>query len=167
MNAPPKHLFLMRHASAGSAPDDRGRPLSPSGWRDAQRMGRALAALAVRPEWALVSPARRAQETLEAVRDPLGLGDVETDEALYLASSAVLRARLERVPDATSCLLVVGHNPGLSELLLERLGSAAPGLRRDATHGLAPGAVAVLRIDVPWRELSAEPAQLVELLTPG
>ena len=41
-----KHLILMRHASAGPGEDDRARPLSPEGLAEAERMGRALEALA-------------------------------------------------------------------------------------------------------------------------
>lgn len=167
MNAAPKHLFLMRHASAGPAADDRTRPLTPAGRIEAVQMGRALSALAIPPARALASPARRAQETLDAVRSHVELEGIETDEALYLASAAALRMRLEGVPEATSRLLVIGHNPGLSELLHERVESGAKGLRPRASHGLAPGAVAVLRFDGPWRELAAAPAHLVELLTPG
>ena len=69
-----KHLILMRHASAGPAVDDRARPLSAEGQSEARQMGRALATLEAsgfRPEWALVPPARRAQETLAGVRSGL------------------------------------------------------------------------------------------------
>ena len=84
-------------------------------------MGRALEALAARgfrPERALVSPARRARETLAGVRAALAtLAAAEEDEALYLASPGRLLARLQRLPDATSQVLLVGHNPGLAELV--------------------------------------------------
>ena len=167
-----KHLILMRHASAGPAADDRARPLSAAGRGDALRMGRALLALAAsgfRPEWALVSPALRAQETLANVRSALrSLAGAEADEALYLADAGRLLSRLRRVPEETPQLLVVGHNPGLSELLHALVGRAAAEVQLRAAHGLAPAACAALRIgDLPWRELEPGDAELVTLLTPG
>jgi phosphohistidine phosphatase len=160
-----KHLILMRHANAGPAADDRERPLSAQGRSEALRMGRALEALATRgfrPAWALVSPARRAQETLAGVRSGLPyLTGAETDDALYLGSPDRLLSRLQRLPDETAQLLLVGHNPGLSELAQLLVG---PG---EGNLGLAPAACAALRIEQRWCELAPGCAELVELLRPG
>lgn len=166
-----KHLLLMRHASAGPGEDDRARPLSPEGLVEAERMGRALEALAVhgfRPERALVSPARRTRETLAGVRTALaGLASAEEDEALYLASHGRLLTRLQRLPDATSQVLLVGHNPGLAELLDSLVGRAEPDVLRRAARGLAPAACAALRIPSPrWRDLVPSSAELVAFLGP-
>ena len=158
-----KHLILMRHASARPGADDRERPLSAAGTREAVAMGTALEALAARgfrPEQALVSPARRALDTLAGLRAGLSsLASTETDAALYLASAGQLLARLRRIPDETSQVLLVGHNPGLSELAQWLAGGAA--------RGLVPGACAALRVPAgPWSELEPGCAELVELLTP-
>jgi phosphohistidine phosphatase len=160
-----KHLILMRHASAGPAADDRERPLSAAGQREALSVGGALGALATygfRPDQALVSPARRARETLAGVRTGLrSLAAAETDEALYLASARQLLARLQRIPDETAQLLLVGHNPGLSELAQLLAG------RAEVVVGLAPAAYAALRIPgVRWCELEPGCAELVKLVTP-
>jgi phosphohistidine phosphatase len=166
-----KHLVLMRHANAQPAADDRERPLSAAGRSEALDMGRALEELApsgFHPEWALASPARRAQETLAAVRSRLrSLAGAETDEALYLASPGQLLARLQRVPDETVQLLLVGHNPGMSELAQLLVGEAGAELWLRAARGLAPAACAALRIEgLRWCELTPGCAELVELLTP-
>lgn len=90
-----KHLILMRHASAEPGGVDRGRALSQAGRGEAERIGRALAAMGLRPDLALVSPALRACETLRAVRETLvDVASSEEDEALYLAGPAELLARL-------------------------------------------------------------------------
>ena len=166
-----KHLILMRHANAGPAADDRERPLSAAGQSEALQMGRALAALSAsgfRPVGALVSPARRAQETLAGVRSGLRcLAGAETDEALYLASPGQLLSRLQRLPDQTVQLLLVGHNPGLSELAQLLVGRAEADLRLRAARGLSPAACAALRIPAArWRELEPGCAELVQLVTP-
>jgi phosphohistidine phosphatase len=167
-----KHLILMRHASAGPGEDDRARPLSPEGLAEAERMGHALAALAehgFRPERALVSPARRTRETLAGVRTALaGLAAVEEDEALYLASPGRLLGRLQRLPDAASQVLLVGHNPGLAELVDWLVGRAEADAAQRAARGLAPAACAALRIPTErWRSLTPSRAELVAFLHPA
>src|SRR5688572_22256056 len=122
-----KHLILMRHASAPPGEDDRARPLSPEGLSEAQRMGPALEKLSARgfrPERALVSPSRRTRETLAGVRTAFADLAAEEDERLYLASPGRLLARLQQLPDALSQVLLVGHNPGLAELVDWLIGRA-------------------------------------------
>jgi phosphohistidine phosphatase len=167
-----KHLILMRHASAGPGEEDRARPLSPEGLAEAGRMGHALEALGAhgfRPERALVSPARRTRETLAGVRAALtGLAAVEEDEALYLASPGRLLGRLQQLPDAASQVLLVGHNPGLAELVDWLVGRAEAGVVLRAARGLAPAACAALRIPSPhWRDLAPSCAELVAFLAPN
>jgi phosphohistidine phosphatase len=166
-----KHLILMRHASAGPGEDDRARPLSPEGLSEAQRMGPALEKLSARgfrPERALVSPSRRTRETLAGVRAALTSLAAEEDETLYLASPGRLLARLQQLPDATSQVLLVGHNPGLAELLDWLVGRAEADVLLRAARGLAPAACAALRIPTDrWRELEPACAELVAFLRPG
>ena len=167
-----KHLILMRHASARPGEDDRARPLSPEGLSEAQRMGRALEALSARgfrPERALVSPSRRTRETLAGVRAALAtLAAAEEDEALYLASPDRLLALLQRLPDATSQVLLVGHNPGLAELVDSLVGRAEADVLLRAARGLAPAACAALRIPTErWREVEPACAELVAFLAPA
>jgi phosphohistidine phosphatase len=166
-----KHLILMRHARAGPGEDDPARPLSMEGLADAARMGRALAGLAergFRPERALVSPARRTRETLAGVRAALGsLVAVEEDETLYLASLGRLLGRLQQLPDAASQVLLVGHDPGLAELVDWLVGRSEAGLLRSAARGLAPAACAALLIPSGrWRDLAPSCAELVAFLAP-
>ncbi len=167
-----KHLILMRHASARPGQDDRERPLSPEGTSEAHAIGRALKALAAhgfRPEQALVSPARRARETLASVREALAsLADTSEDDALYLASAGRLLSRLQQLPDATAQVLLVGHNPGLAELALQLVGQAEAEVLLRAARGLAPAAFAALRIPTQrWRELEPACAELVAFVRPG
>ncbi|MFO1401304.1 MAG: histidine phosphatase family protein [Steroidobacteraceae bacterium] len=114
-------LILLRHAAAEPAGPERSdidRPLDAAGRAEAEAAARQLGALPVRPALALASPARRTLMTAEAVVHRLGLARaaLRTDEALYLASVPTLQAAIARVPSEVDCLLVVGHNPGLSDL---------------------------------------------------
>jgi len=167
-----KHLILLRHASAENGESDRVRPLSALGRSEAARVARALLRLAdggFRPELLLASPARRVRETLEGIRAALGAARrVEEDESLYLASAGRLLTRLQALPDEVEQVLLVGHNPGLGELvpLLVERGAADVLLR--ATKGLAPGALAALRIATPrWCDVAPGCAELVEFLRPA
>ena len=166
-----KHLILLRHASAENGELDRVRSLSALGRSEATRMGGALGRLGqrgFRPELLLTSPALRARETLAGLGSALDAARcVEEDEALYLASAGRLLERLRSLPDPDQQVLLVGHNPGLGELvqLLVECGAAEVLLR--AARGLAPGALAALRIATPrWRDLAPGCAELVEFLRP-
>jgi phosphohistidine phosphatase len=162
-----KRLILLRHASAADAREDALRELTAEGREQASAAGVRIAALGAdwQPAQALCSSARRASATLEAAREaitaPLA---VQLDEQLYLASAARLLAALRRVPDATECVLVVAHEPGLSELARElaRRGDSRARLR--LAHGIKPGAFAAIALDVAsWRELRAGCGELVAL----
>ena len=114
-------LILLRHAAAepaGPEREDFDRTLDAAGRAEAESAARQLRSLALRPALALASPARRTLMTAEAVVQRLGLGRdaLRTDEALYLASVPTLQAAIARVPAEVGCLLVVGHNPGISDL---------------------------------------------------
>ena len=167
-----KHLILLRHASAENGDNDRVRPLSTLGRSEATRMGAALGTLAKRgflPELLLTSPALRARETLAGLRGALTAARrEEPDETLYLASAGRLLAKLQALPDRDAQVLLVGHNPGLGELLqlLVERGAAEVLLR--AAHGLAPATLAALRIATPrWRDVGPGCAELVEFLRPA
>lgn len=112
-------LVLMRHAEAGwTAPgrDDAQRALTARGLSDARTAGRWLAGQELRPRLMAVSTAKRARDTGEAFRSTYlhSMARYEAGE-LYLAAPSDILECLSRL--AAEPLLVIGHNPGLSELL--------------------------------------------------
>jgi phosphohistidine phosphatase len=115
-----KMLLLLRHASAegGANVGDHDRRLSPAGREEAAAVAARLAADDLRPDLALCSSARRAQETLEALTGVCDPGAVRVSDHLYLAPAADLLAAVREVDDAAARLLVVAHNPGLQRLAL-------------------------------------------------
>jgi len=125
------HLLLMRHAKSDwsdEALPDYARPLSKRGRRDAPRMGRWLAGQPFAPERIVSSPARRAEETAAAVAAALGIPQSEVlwEEALYGANvQSLLYALGTHAPSCTR-LLLIGHNPGLEELLHYLTGGVLP-----------------------------------------
>jgi phosphohistidine phosphatase len=124
-------LTILRHGHATeTAPGggrDFDRPLSPRGHDEALRAGRQIAAEVGPPDLALVSPALRTRQTAEAL-DGVGLAPRarEYPDELYLATLPTLLERLRAARGTVAHLLLVGHNPGLSELVAA--------LRGDETH---------------------------------
>jgi phosphohistidine phosphatase len=108
----------------------------------------------------LSSSARRAKRTTELVAEESGFGgEIVFSRELYAAWPESYIDALSFQPDQYGCLMVVGHNPGLEELLLVLTGEA----ERMPTAALAQ---VTLPID-SWRELSYETlGELVEIWRP-
>ena len=116
-----KRLILLRHAKSSWSEDglaDSERPLSGRGERDAPRMGARLRQRGIRLGLVLSSPALRARRTATLVARALEYPDdaIRLDPTLYLATPEEILAVVAEQADAVDCLLVVGHNPGLTEL---------------------------------------------------
>jgi phosphohistidine phosphatase len=113
-------LTLVRHAkteAAHSGQEDWDRALEPRGQRDAPEMGRRLKGRGTKPDKVLTSPAVRALTTTTIMTRELGIAasKVTQDERLYLASPKELLKVVHELGDAAKHLMVVGHNPGLTE----------------------------------------------------
>jgi len=162
-------LLILRHAKSdrdGDDSDDFARPLARRGRVDARRMAHWLEARGLTPDLVLSSPACRARETTEAVVEILRIppGHVHYDDRLYLAACDTLIAVLRGTPTRAGMMLLVGHNPGLEDLL-ERLCPVAPP-RNDDGKLLTAGALAQLMLRQPWSRLAPHGAELVELVRP-
>jgi phosphohistidine phosphatase len=117
-----KRLTLLRHAKSSwddSSLADHDRPLSARGQTDAPRIGRHLAQSGIKPDLALISSARRAQQTAALIAPCLTGSALElrTEPRLYLATPGELLQILAEQSDDYDELLVVGHNPGLTQLV--------------------------------------------------
>lgn len=147
-----KRLTLIRHAkSSWKDPrlPDFERPLSRRGERDAPRMGRRLLARGAQPKLIVTSEARRALMTAEIIADLLSLPRqaLRREAALYLADVDTLFDVIAAQDDGLSDLMLVAHNPGLTDLANELL----PGLALDnlPTTGVVAMACSIDR----WPEL--------------
>ncbi|MFI6357015.1 SixA phosphatase family protein [Streptomyces sp. NPDC050743] len=119
---PLRRLVVLRHAKSAwpEGVEDHRRPLAPRGLRDAPAAGRALAEADCLPDLALCSPAVRARRTWELASAEWGTPPpVRYDRRLYAAGAPELLEVVREAPPEVETLLVVGHNPGLEELVLE------------------------------------------------
>ena len=128
-----KTLTLLRHAKSGwddPVPRDFDRPLNAKGKRAAQAVGRHLRELGLAFDHVVASPAIRVGETLDAVTAGYGrkLAPV-WERRIYLASAATLLDVVHELPADAERVLMVGHNPGLEDLVLMLVPEAADGLR--------------------------------------
>lgn len=146
-----KTLLILRHAKSSwkaSGLADHDRPLNKRGKRDAPRMGKLVRKEGLVPDLIVCSTARRAQETAEAVSEASGYeGEIQPAPEFYAAGPEAYLEALRRVPDDYRGVMVIGHNPGLEELL-ELLTDEAEPL---STAALARVALPIKR----WKDLSA------------
>lgn len=144
-----RRLVLLRHAKADSpaAIPDEDRPLSSRGREDARAAGGWLATRQV-PELVLCSPAKRTRQTWHAVAAglPAGAGpEVRFDRRLYAGGVADLLSMVREVADPVTSVLVIGHNPTLSQFAFGL--DPEGGLDSD---GLRTCGLAVHEVDGEW-----------------
>jgi len=119
-----KTILLMRHSKAGegsSSQTDFERSLTDKGMEKARRTGSCLKSIGIRIDRIVASSAIRTKQTAEIVAAeacpsvPINLLD-----ELYLApADAFARSVREQPCDDESCVLVVGHNPGIASLMCQ------------------------------------------------
>ena len=111
-------LLLLRHAKAAWPPGilDVDRPLAQRGQEAALVMGNYLKRERLEPDLAIVSSARRTQETWERVQPILGEIEMRPDGRIYEAPVGRLLEIVREVGPEIRTLLLIGHNPGFEEL---------------------------------------------------
>lgn len=160
-----KTLHLLRHAkSSWSEPGlaDRERGLNKRGRRDAPRMGQALSRQ-LAPMSIVVSPARRAQLTLEGLCSGWpALGDERhcTEEDLYTFSSEEVTAWIANQADRCDALFLIGHNPAFTDTVNALTGNCV--LDNLPTAGYARLGLSI----ASWSELHRGCAALEQSLFP-
>ncbi|MET9969828.1 histidine phosphatase family protein [Streptomyces sp. NPDC006356] len=165
---PLRRLVVLRHAKS-AWPDgvaDHQRPLGPRGHRDAPVAGRMLAEHDCMPDLALCSTAVRARETWELAAAQWGTPPpVRHDSRLYAADVSELLAVVHEVPAAVRTLLLVGHNPGLEELVLELAGDGLDDTLDEVRTKFPTSAMAVLAWHGPsWSALAPGTALLTGVM---
>lgn len=167
---PRRRLILLRHAKSAwpEGVADEERPLAERGRKSAPVIGVYMAREKLIPDLALVSPARRAQETWELVRDALPKKVAERDAPdIYEVAAGNILEVIRTVKPGIRTLLMVGHNPGMEDLasLLVKDGDAdAMGRMKEKfpTAGLA-----VIDFDVEgWGDIAPGNGYLERFVTP-
>ena len=148
-------LILLRHAksdwSGGEA--DVDRPLAARGRRQAPDAGRWLAEHIETLDLAVVSPARRARSTWDRVAAELGVEpQTRIDDRVYAASGRELLTVVQELPDDLATAVLVGHNPGLEDLVSLLTGEWAP---------MPTSSLAVIAVSGSWSSTAPGSASLL------
>jgi len=165
----PRELLILRHAKSdwdGAAASDFDRPLAKRGKKDAPAVGAWLYREAMVPDYIVSSPAQRARETALKVCKRLDLKKkhIVWDAAIYEADLGGLLGVLGRVPADAATVLLVGHNPGLEELVRFLTG----GDLEEPDDGKLLPTAALARLEMPddWSQLEAGCAAVLSLVRP-
>ncbi|MGH3951270.1 MAG: SixA phosphatase family protein [Pseudonocardiaceae bacterium] len=153
-------LVILRHAKSGP-PDgkpDVDRPLAERGMRDAPAVGRWLNEHVPKVDLVICSPAQRARQTWQVAAgefdaDPRVVHDVH----LYAASARDLAEVVRELPAEAATVLLVGHNPGLEDLVLALSGEPCT---------LKTSSIAVLSGEGEWTDCAPGWAELTATTTP-
>jgi phosphohistidine phosphatase len=122
--------LLVRHAHA-EWPAYRGRdfdrPLTERGLADAHVTGQAIRAAGLAPKRIVASAARRTEQTARVLMEQLRLSSVALQllDSLYNADAPTLQAELQSAVQDGALVLLVAHNPGISELARQLSGTPA------------------------------------------
>ena len=150
-----RRLVLLRHAKSDWTHDvaDLDRPLGERGRRQAREAGRWLGANLDRVDVAVVSPARRTRSTWELAAAELDVPpDVWVDERVYAASDRELLEVVRALPDDRVTAVMVGHNPGLEDLLAHLTGGEAT---------MPSSAIAVVALPGGWASAGDGPGSVL------
>ena len=158
-------LLVIRHAkSSWDAADasDFERRLDQRGVDDAASVSRAYGAKLPRPDRILCSTARRTRDTLAyLVPELVDPRLVEYEDSLYLATATTWLSWIRATPASVRVLMIMGHNPGLTDLVNRLLPGDAPSLDNLPTLGSVH-----LRSPSNWPEWGDAPAEGVAILRP-
>jgi phosphohistidine phosphatase len=155
-------LILMRHAKSSwddHTLPDHDRPLNKRGIRSAKALGQWLAEQTWQPDQALVSTATRTRETFEDLNLPIA---AEFTRSLYHANSAEMQMVLETATGQT--VLMIGHNPGLSEFARDMVTKPAKHTR---FTDFPTGATAIIAFDIDdWDQVETGTGDVIDFVLP-
>ena len=164
-----KTVLVLRHAKAeGDSPSgsDFDRPLTDRGRQESAAVGRALRNRRV--EAILASPAARVVETVEGIMEKSSLDFAPAwDRRLYNAPPEALLEAIRETGDAVGTLLVVAHNPGLQELIVDLAQDDRAGLREQVGGSFPTAALAELNLSIDrWEDAGPGCGQILSLVRP-
>jgi len=167
-----KLLGLFRHAKSDwtdARARDFDRPLNARGEKGARLMGQHIRDSGHKFARIIASPAVRVTETIERASEAWGRPlAIEWDRRIYLASSATLIDIVRQQPETLPGLMMVGHNPGLEDVIFDLVpDDGSSPLREEVEMKFPTASFAVLELDVDhWADVTDGCARLVELTRP-
>jgi len=157
-----KTLYLLRHAKSSwddHSLSDFERPLNARGLKAAPFIGLLMKENGLTPEAIVSSPAERAKQTAELVREAAGFEpEISFNERIYEATVGTLVSIIVGIDNSNDSVLIVGHNPGAEGLVYYLTGEIAP---------MPTAALAVIKLDIDnWAEISDGRGRLQRVFRP-
>jgi phosphohistidine phosphatase len=165
-----KQLILLRHGNATDADmhtDDHHRALSAQGVRECAAIVEVMKKRQYAIDIALVSSACRTQDTAKELAEVGGIAIevLQHDDKLYLATPAETLAIIHSLPETCHTALVIGHNPGLCELVVWLAREVTSAF---ATSGMPTCALVELTFEqgMEWQHITPNSATLTDYAIP-
>lgn len=153
-----KTLILIRHAQAQPGNDDKARPLTWAGRRQAHMLGVELVNNVGSVGEVLYSSAQRTKQTFDEIAQSLPVGRAQAMDALYLADVPLVLSFAREFHAETA--MIIGHEPTIS-----RVGAAV--VRREEqmklVWGVGTGTALIVRYEGEWQDLGSAPCELTIL----
>ena len=162
-------LAVLRHAKSDwpVGIDDHQRPLARRGVRDAQAAGLWLSSTLGTPDEVLCSPALRTRQTWEQVAAAFEAPpEARVDDRIYEAVVPTLLGVLGELPRKIALVLLIGHNPGVQDLVLSLTGRGRSEARALAETKFPTCGLAVLEMRADWSEIAGGGATLTTFVVP-
>jgi len=159
-----KIILFARHAKSDwheFGASDFDRTLNSKGESDATAMAKQLQKSTYLLHQIISSDAVRALTTAKTYQNLLTPEQpVQSDHALYLASHKDIVNVVENIDDKQSCVMLVGHNPGMTEVVEYYIGQSF--------QAMPACSVAAIGFDVAgWNEIMAGSGKLLDFEYPG
>ncbi|MBT0811779.1 histidine phosphatase family protein [Litoribacter ruber] len=155
-----KLIYILRHGEAehgGSFSEDFKRNLTPNGQMDIQRVGKSLSVQYSKPELLIHSPAVRTTQTAQIIQEHFSASSIIKKESVYESSLSNLIKVVQSVGDDVSKLMLVGHNPGLMELVNY--------LTDQPLYYLQPGTCVIMELHIEkWSYISGNCGSVLEVV---
>lgn len=163
-----QELILLRHGKSdwNTNTDDFHRPLNKRGTQGSKNVGTWLLEQQLVPDTIISSPAERAIDTAKKACQMMQLNEqcIHQEPSLYDANLEILIQILSLLSNNAQRVLLVGHNPGLAELLIYLSGKQ---IKIPEDHKILPTAtLARLDIPSPWDKIDENCAELLEIKRP-
>lgn len=165
-----KTLLLMRHAKSSWKDlfcPDHDRPLSKRGKRATKAMGRWLAEQGLNPDSVLLSSATRVVQTWDGLRPYLkNPPPVEVHKNLFMTNPDYLLAHIRNTDKSVKTLLVINHDPTMSQLTAALAQSPLPDDCARALQKFQTAAIARFEMHGKWTSLSQSKLRFVQFVKP-
>ncbi|MCW9033432.1 MAG: histidine phosphatase family protein [Alphaproteobacteria bacterium] len=166
-----KTIYLLRHAKSdwgNPALGDHDRVLNGRGVEAANLMGEMIEKEKFIPDVILCSSAARTRETLDLVQAKLSKQPpVFFDEALYLASPALMLNFFHNLSDEFNSAMMIAHNPGTEELATALTAFGSPVARMSLANKYPTAALSIIFAEINnWADLKTDCNRLAAFIRP-